>query len=294
MKKIKKYWRSIKSASVLAQISLIVATYFGCYVVLFIAINQTTWGENEVLTLSERASKVTTFFFLDSSEAPEINQIWGLINKLVILLLTAFSSSLLTTKMISQQSNLRFSNPLAYYSRSIIDSEQSRFPKEYLVFRLLNEGIDDLYNVRISATLRYLDLNTSTFQHYTCVVTNGCIPVLASQMPFRIYIEMGEITSAIYKKKLSFNEADEDAISIAAIQSDISSNVRLADADELILYIEGIDSGEGRLTTSSHRYRLGLVREGKFQNIEPRSGCSKFDPNDIDRAFDRVLPLALE
>lgn len=292
MKRFKQFWKSLQGASYWAQLGLIAGAYLAFYLVLFVLISHITWAFAELPPFTERVAKVTAFLFLDSGEAPEVNSFWSLLNKLGLLLLTAFSSSLFTSKMISHQSNLRFSKPLAYYSRAIIDSEQSRFPGEYLVFRLLNESEDDLYNVRVSATLRYYHAPTRTFQHYTCNVLNATIPVLGSQMPFRMYVEMGEVASAIYRKRLSFTETGEEVINLAALQTEIAAGARPADADQMILYVEGIDSGEGKLTTASHRYALGGVGEGKFASIEPRPGEARFDPADIRRLFDQAAPLA--
>ncbi len=291
MKRFKQFWKTLQGASYWAQLGLIAGAYLAFYLILFVIISHTTWSFTELPPFAERVAKVTAFLFLDSGESPEVNAFWGLVNKLGVLLLTAFSSSLFTSKMISHQSNLRFSRPLAYYSRAIIDSEQSQFPGEYLVLRLLNESDDDLYNVRIAATLRYFHAPTRTFQHYTCRVTNGLIPVLGSQMPFRIYIEMGEIVSAIYKKRLCYHEHGEHDIRLFEIQAEIDAGKRPPDADQLILYVEGIDSGEGKLTTASHRYALGAVREGKFASIEPRAGQAGFDPADIKRLFDDAAPI---
>ncbi len=286
MTRFKQFWKSLQGASYWTQLGLIAGAYLAFYLVLFVLISHTTWSFSDLPPFTERVAKVTAFLFLDSGEAPEVNSFWSLLNKLGLLLLTAFSSSLFTSKMISHQSNLRFSRPLAYYSRAIIDSEQSRFPGEYLVFRLLNESEDDLYNVRVSATLRYYHAPTRTFQHYTCNVLNATIPVLGSQMPFRMYVEMGEVTSAIYRKRLSFAGTGEEVINLAALQAEIAAGARPADADQMILYVEGIDSGEGKLTTASHRYALAAVREGKFASIEPRPGEARFDPTEIKRLFD--------
>lgn len=286
MTRFKQFWKSLQGASYWTQLGLIAGAYLAFYLVLFVLISHTTWSFSDLPPFTERVTKVTAFLFLDSGEAPEVNSFWSLLNKLGLLLLTAFSSSLFTSKMISHQSNLRFSRPLAYYSRAIIDSEQSRFPGEYLVFRLLNESEDDLYNVRVSATLRYYHAPTRTFQHYTCNVLNATIPVLGSQMPFRMYVEMGEVTSAIYRKRLSFAGTGEEVINLAALQAEIAAGARPADADQMILYVEGIDSGEGKLTTASHRYALAAVREGKFASIEPRPGEARFDPTEIKRLFD--------
>ncbi len=291
MKRFKQFWKSLQGASYWSQLGLIAVAYMVFYIILFVIISYTTWSFAELPPFTERVTKVTAFLFLDSGEAPEVNSFWSLLNKLGLLLLTAFSSSLFTSKMISHQSNLRFSRPLAYYSRAIIDSEQSRFPGEYLVFRLLNESEDDLYNVRIAATLRYYHAPTRTFQHYTCNVLNATIPVLGSQMPFRMYVEMGEIVSAIYRKRLCFGEAGEQDISLSGIQAEIAAGNRPAEADQMIIYVEGIDSGEGKLTTASHRYAVGEVREGKFVSIEPRPGQARFDPADIKRLFDDAAPL---
>jgi hypothetical protein len=286
MTRFKQFWKSLQGASYWTQLGLIAGAYLAFYLVLFVLISHTTWSFSDLPPFTERVAKVTAFLFLDSGEAPEVNSFWSLLNKLGLLLLTAFSSSLFTSKMISHQSNLRFSRPLAYYSRAIIDSEQSRFPGEYLVFRLLNESEDDLYNVRVSATLRYYHAPTRTFQHYTCNVLNATIPVLGSQMPFRMYVEMGEVASAIYRKRLSFTGTGEEIINLAALQAEIAAGARPADADQMILYVEGIDSGEGKLTTASHRYALAAVREGKFASIEPRRGEARFDPTEIKRLFD--------
>ncbi|MES2880347.1 MAG: hypothetical protein V4713_18210 [Pseudomonadota bacterium] len=291
MKRVRHTWKQLQASSYFGQLSLIAGMYLLFYGLLFVLVSHFTWGFSGLPGLTDRAIKITSFLFLDSGGATDVNSVWSAINKLGVLMLTAFSSSLLTSKMISHQSKLRFSTPLAYYSRAIIDSEQSQFPGEYLVFRLLNDNEDDLYNVKISATLRYFHAPTRTFQHYTCRVTNGSLPVLGTQMPFRIYIEMSEIVSAIYKKRLCFHPEGGTTISIAEIQSEIAAGTRPPDADQFILYLEGIDSGEGKLTTSSHRYDLGKIQEGKFKSIDPREGQAGFDPKDIKKLFNEVAPL---
>lgn len=291
MKRVRTTWKKLQASSYMGQLSLIAGMYLVFYGVLFVLISHITWGFAATPGVTERALKITAFLFMDSGGAPEVKSFWGAVSKLGLLMLTAFSSSLLTSKMISHQQRLRFSQPLAYYSRAIIESEQSQFAGEYLVFRLLNDNEDDLYNVKITATLRYFHAPTRTFQHYICRVANLSLPVLGTQMPFRIYIEMNEVVSAIYKKRLCFHDEGDNAISIAAIQAEIKAGTRPADADQLILYLEDIDSGEGKLTTSAHRYPLGLVQEGKFKSIDPRQGQAGFDPQDIKRLFNVIEPL---
>lgn len=288
MKWIKHTWKHLQSAGYWTQVSLIAGAYSLFYLGLYILINQFTWSYTSGPAWADRLAQITTFLFIDSGEAADIHSLWSGVNKLGLVILTAFSSSLLTSKMISHQSKLRFSKPLAYYSRAIIESEQSQFRGEYLVLRLLNENEHDLFNVRISATLRYYHVPTRTFQHYTCKVTNGSIPVLGSMMPFRIYIEMSEIVSAIYRKTLCFTPIEgSETISIATIQDEIKAGLRPAHADRLIVYVEGIDSGEGKLTTAAHQYPLDQVKEGQFTSIDPAADGSGFLEKDINLRFDQ-------
>jgi hypothetical protein len=288
MKPVKALFKRLQKASYTFQLALIVGAYLAFYLLLGIVMYHVTWGLGDYADLMARVTKMGQFLFLDHENAPEISSVWSGVNKWGLMVLTAFSSSIFTSKMISHQSKLKFSEPLVYYSPQTVRQEMSQSEGEYLVLRLLNENDDDLYNVRISATLRYFHLPTRTFQHYICTVTNLAIPVLGSQMPFRIYIEMGEVKSAIYRKTLSYAAGGADGMSIQTIQSEIASGQRPTDADQLIIYIEGIDSGEGKMTTASHRYDIGKIVPGRFASIDPKPGRSDFDPKDVERLFNTV------
>jgi hypothetical protein len=290
MKPVKQLLKRLQKASYAFQLGLIVGAYLAFYVVLCVLMYHVTWGLGDYAELTARITRMGQFLFLDSGDVPEISSVWSGINKWGLMVLTAFSSSIFTSKMISHQSNLKFSKPLVYYSPQTVRQEMSQSEGEYLVLRLLNESDDDLYNVRISATLRYFHVPTRTFQHYICTVTNLAIPVLGSQMPFRIYIEMGEVRSAIYRKTLSYAPGAADGISIQTIQSEIAAGQRPADADQLIIYLEGIDSGQGKMTTASCRYDLARIMAGRFDSIDPIAGRSDFDPKTIQARFDVVLP----
>ena len=281
----------MRAANYWAQLGIIASAYLGFYLILFILIGFTTWNGINRPSFKECVRTVGEFLFLDSGKHQQVNSVWGLANKFGVLVLTAFSSSVLTSKMIGRQSKLRFSKLLVYYSKPVIESEQSKFSGECLVLRLLNESVDDLYNVVIAATLRYYDVPTRTFQHYTCRVINRSIPVLSVDMPFRIYIEMGDIVSAIYTRRLCFQDSGEGDISMVEIGREILAGVRPAKADRLIVYVEGVDINEGKQTTTSHSYLLGNVKEGKFASIEPRGDGTGFDSGEIKRLFDEVTRL---
>jgi hypothetical protein len=125
-------------------------------------------------------------------------------------------------------------------------------------------------------------------------VINSSIPVLGADMPFRIYVEMGNITSAIYDKRLCYDADGKDVISLVDIGREIDERRRPAEADRLILYVEGIDIDAGKQTTTSHSYALGKVKEGKFANIEPRGDGTGFDLREIERWFDGVGPKVVD
>ncbi|HNA29883.1 MAG TPA: hypothetical protein PK437_07475, partial [Thiobacillaceae bacterium] len=92
MKRFKQFWKSLQGASYGAQLGLIAGAYLAFYLILFVLISHITWSFAELPPFTERVAKVTAFLFLDSGEAPEVNAFWSLLNKLGLLLLTAFSS----------------------------------------------------------------------------------------------------------------------------------------------------------------------------------------------------------
>ncbi|NTV10228.1 MAG: hypothetical protein HGA47_05580 [Zoogloea sp.] len=261
----------LESRSMLWQGSIIVAAFLMAYFLMAVLIYATTWGNpmvNSGVENSRHFDELLAFLFFGDHDGTEIQKYWGLVNKIVFSVLTAAISSAFTFKAIAGGGKLRFSRSLRYYDRDTIRREKGG-EYECLVFRVLNGAETDLFDVKVSVTLRYLyeDEHDRTYQHYRCPVLNAELPLLMPRMPFRIYVPMDSIRSAIYDRKLSWAPGGKDCISIQEIKRTVLADPEKAGENKLIVFVTATDSRRGNSVSASMHYPLDAVLCGRFANL---------------------------
>ncbi|RMG21666.1 MAG: hypothetical protein D6732_26960 [Methanobacteriota archaeon] len=174
--------------------------------------------------------------------------------------------SVLILKLLNRPEYLILSNVLTYYPLDY--HNKSNRKEDFLVFRVVNTGYSDLYEVKISVTYRYFDHDSKTFQHYECEVRNSYIPVLSPYMPFRIYIQTGIMKNIrdLYLDPAGIHKADADRLGL-----DRATIIERPD-DQLIVFITGYDSYLDQTKSISRYYRLKDIKYGKFESINPSGG----------------------
>jgi len=188
--------------------------------------------------------------------------------------------SVLILKFLNRPDYLITSNVLTYYP--IGYHNQSTEETDFLVFRLMNDGYEDLYDVSINATYRYFDEESKTFQHYKCFVKNESIPVLSPKMPFRIYIQTGVMQNI---RNLYLDPADVHKKH--AIELGLTRVTRVnRGQDEIVIFITGYDCALDQTKSYSCSYKLNNLLYGEFCSIEPKEGM--FLDSEINAKFNQV------
>lgn len=187
---------------------------------------------------------------------------------------------------------------------------KGRSSSPMLVFRLMNDGISDLYNVEIDATLIVFNPRTQVIQHFRCKVINNRIPVFRRNMPFWIAIETGEVLikwgddSLALDRCFLFNVNRKNHEGIRIIDRDY---VRAVSEEHQIwpgifaisVYVQGHDIDLDQQKAASHDFILAEIEDGFFEDIAPKrvSGTAIrrarpdfFDRAEIDRKFDVMYP----
>jgi len=188
--------------------------------------------------------------------------------------------SVLILKFLNRPEYLLLSNVLTYYKLDY--HNQSNEKEDFLVFRLVNDGYSDLYEVDIKVTYRLFDEETNTFQHYVCRVKNGKIPVLKPIMPFRIYIQTGVMNNIRNLYLDPANIHNDEAVRLNLQRVTINERP----LDELIVFITGYDSQLDQTKSVSQNYKMDDIRYGKFVSINPVGG--KFSDSEIFEKLDKV------
>ncbi len=188
--------------------------------------------------------------------------------------------SVLILKFLNRPEYLLLSNVLTYYKLG--RHNQSNKKEDFLVFRLVNDGYSDLYEVDIKVTYRFFDEETKTFQHYACLIKNNTIPVLSPRMPFRIYIQTGEMTNIrnLYLDPADIHKVEADALDLQRVTK------KERPLDEFIVFVTGYDSQLDQTKSISWHYKMEDIRFGKFMCIDPANGG--FSESEIYEKLDKV------
>jgi len=188
--------------------------------------------------------------------------------------------SVLILKLLNRPEYLLLSNIITYYPLDYHNKSNKK--EDFLVFRLVNIGYSDLYEVEVSVTYRFFDKETQTFQHYTCEVKNKAIPVLSPNMPFRIYIQTGVMTNIrnLYLDPAGIHDIAAEESGLATVSKKDRPD------DELIVFVTGYDSQLDQTKSVSMLYKVRDIKYGRFVSINPANGI--FTESEIDEKLDRV------
>ncbi len=188
--------------------------------------------------------------------------------------------SVLILKLLNRPEYLLLSDVLSYYPLDYHNKSNKK--EDFLVFRLVNIGYSDLYEVEISVTYRFFDQDTQTFQHYACTVKNHAIPVLSPNMPFRIYIQTGVMINIrnLYLDPAGIHTIEAEELGLTAVTKSGRPN------DEFIVFVTGYDSQLDQTKSISRHYRVRNIKYGKFVSIEPVDGI--FTESEINEKLDKV------
>lgn len=221
----------------------------------------------------------------------------------IIVFFVAVWQAAFIARIMNAPNKLRFSKHASFYP-AVADHRDPLKRDPYIVFRLINIGINDLYDLNIRATVRVFDAVSQTFQHYKCNIRNSYIPILMRGMPFRIYIETGEIREAVDVSFLDpYNVLQPEngyrkIISKKYVIDQIEQHHLDKMAFSIILYVEGKDSKVDQLKSAVQRYAISDLKYGFFTSIEPRKHKNKkyrgreqyrfFSHHEIAKNFDKI------
>jgi len=189
--------------------------------------------------------------------------------------------SVLILKFLNRPDYLTLSEIISYYPMGY--HNKSKYRSDFLVFRLMNEGYSDLYDVEIKVTYRLYDEQSKTFQHYACEVKNETIPILSPKMPFRIYIKTGRMKNirdlyldpaGIHEEKAKEKELD-------------SVTINDNQMDQLVVFIRGYDSQLDQTKSLSYNYEFKNLKYGEFVCINPVDGV--FLDNELKEKFNKIV-----
>lgn len=208
-------------------------------------------------------------------------------------------------RIMNTPHSVKFSNVITYYPVDLASQDKLKH-KDYIVFRLMNNGFSTIYNVNISVMLRAYDATSKTFQHYKCSVKNCSLPVFSPYMPFRIYIETGLIYEAIDCSLLNpysvLSEQEHSQISknitIDYARETIKNNALAHNAFCFVVYAEGFDSELDQSKSFMKEYSFVDMKKGYFSEILPNNHSKKsnepqvlmFSQDEIAAKFDSIEP----
>jgi len=188
--------------------------------------------------------------------------------------------SVLIIKFLNRPDYLVTSRVLTYYPMG--NHNQASEKADFLVFRLMNDGYEDLYDVEIKVTYRFFHEESETFQHYCCTVKNQHLPILSPKMPFRIYIESGIMKNIrdLYLDPAGIHKEDAEKNSLTRVTKEGRPQ------DEIIVFITGYDSALDQTKSYSCRYKFKDLQHGEFTSIEPENGI--FLDEEINHKFNQI------
>lgn len=197
----------------------------------------------------------------------------------------------LIAKLFYNRHDFEFSKKIAFYSPESLAVEGVKGDGYgALVFKFFSKNSSPLYNTTIKAVFKYYDHETKTFQHYPLSVSNQDIPVLDQLTPFRVYISLGPVKSAVYTREIIFHKGHKktsfDSIVLADLKAQYNNNPDNS-SNEIIIYIEARDGNDGRSKIDFCRYRLADLDMGIFASIEPDSN-GRFTIREIASKIDVV------
>lgn len=124
-----------------------------------------------------------------------INHNINLVHTFILVLLVVVWQAVLIFKMMQTDESIIVSEGITYYPKK---AEGKEVQSSSVVFRLMNEGFNTVYNVNVTAFLRIKPSN-GPYRHYKLTVRDPFIASLEVGMPYAIFINTGEIKNVEYK-----------------------------------------------------------------------------------------------
>lgn len=287
---IRSVWNAFLRLNLIAQTllaltaTMLVALAFGLAIV---------WAQPSPPTSLTGALAVLLMDKATPSASDQLKALYGL---MAIVLLTVWQAVFLM-RIITRGHEFRFSTGAALYPHDPLRDERS---DPIIVFRLLNRGGSDLFDVTIDVTLRVFNPRTAVFQHFRCRTINGSIPVFRRGMPFWIAVETGEVqvrgtdNAEPLDRAHLFSSHDRDGgPELRLVDAEYAARVAAAhqldaEAFALIVFVLGHDVEMNQAKAGTRIYPLADVQPGFFRSIPPRTDGARFRSDHEYRFFSRT------
>lgn len=195
-------------------------------------------------------------------------------------LLTILATSILTISLLRDTGRIALSEKACIYERSALELENASVKSPCLVFRMLNQGGQFIFDVSVKVALRFVGQdrgNGKTFRFFPLKVLGaegeeGLYPMLQPGFPFRVYVRLDQdVQSAIYLGTLKY-EREQAMGSLAEALSLLdrdgtnrhSGNTR---ESAVVVSVRGKDSISGKDVVISIEFPLTDIKPGKFRDI---------------------------
>ena len=247
------------------------------------------------LSFGNNASLVSTVFLLEAGQmlfyvglfdgadagtlniSSDFNRISHILHTFALILIVAIWQAVLIFKMMQTDEGVQLSNYITYYN----DLEKDE--KTSLVFRLMNDGFNTVYNVKITVLLR-IKPSKGPYRHYKLNVRNPEIASLEVGMPYSMFVDTGKIENvdkfAIlidsgdkkdgFKAVEKYQETD-NGFEVQSLPHPARNNGQeIPDETWIVVLIEAFDDFLDQTNITKKVYDYHKVQEGYWENIESR------------------------
>lgn len=208
----------------------------------------------------------------------EINPLFPFVAMLLSWGIGVVWQAFFIAKLFYNRHDIEFSEKIAFYSPANLAREGIAMPYGALVFKLFSKNSAPLFDLKVRAVIKHLARGGSnpTFQHFPLRLMDQNIPLFEPFTPFRFYIDLGTVKSAIYEREVVFHAqhaqpGHESAEKI--VLKDLVDQTRegklQASENEIIIYVEAKDGNDGRVKIDYHRYPVCDIVEAEFASIDP-------------------------
>jgi hypothetical protein len=251
------------------------------------------------LSFGNNASLFSTVFLLDAGQmlfyvgsfdgadagtlsiSSDFNRVSHILHTFSLILIVAIWQAVLIFKMMQTDEGIQLSNYITYYNYGVLKKDE----KTSLVFRLMNDGFNTVYNVKITALLR-IKPSKGPYRHYKLNVLDSEIASLEVGMPYSIYIDTGEIENVdkhakfidsgsivdkykVIKKYKEDKEGDEIK-KLPLFHKQHKDVQEIPDETWIVVIIEAFDDFLDQINITKKVYDYHKVKEGRWENIESR------------------------
>ncbi len=205
--------------------------------------------------------------------ASDFNRITHILHTFILILIVAIWQAVLIFKMMQTDESIQLSNYISYYDN------HNKHEKTSLVFRLLNDGFNTIYNVKVTAFLR-IKPSQGPYRHYKLNTRDSEISSLEVGMPYSIFIDTGKINNvgktailidsgeAPYNIVKDYKEG-KGGFEVECIpHPDINNST--PDECWIVILVEAFDDFLDQTNITKQVYKFSEVKRGEFFNIHSR------------------------